>query len=150
MKLSSSECHKILSIRSQHWFRYWLGAIRHQAITWANVDPDLCHHMVVLGHNWVKCSINCKLIYSFLQWCVHLVSRVAYTDFLGQKQSYCQISNIRCTKSPNLNVSHLVLLYRFCPIHWNQVLSREWRCSWSSTDRRCANYIFVINKFIAH
>ena len=23
----------------------------HQAITWANVDPDLCHHMVSLGHN---------------------------------------------------------------------------------------------------
>ena len=27
------------------------GAIRQQAITWANVDPDLCHHMVSLGHN---------------------------------------------------------------------------------------------------
>ena len=23
----------------------------HQAITWTNVDPDLCHHMVSLGHN---------------------------------------------------------------------------------------------------
>ena len=22
-----------------------------QAITWANVDPDLCRHMVSLGHN---------------------------------------------------------------------------------------------------
>ena len=22
----------------QHWFRYWLGAIRQQAITWTNVD----------------------------------------------------------------------------------------------------------------
>ena len=29
----------------------WLGAIRHQAITWANVDPDLCHHMASLSHN---------------------------------------------------------------------------------------------------
>ena len=27
-----------------------------------------------------------------------------------------------------------------CLIHWIQVLSREWRCSWSSTDRRCFNY----------
>ena len=26
-------------------------AIRQQAITWANVDPDLCRHMVSLGHN---------------------------------------------------------------------------------------------------
>ena len=35
-----------------------------------------------------------------------------------------------------------------CPIHWGQVLSREWRCSWSSADRRCSNYIWVINSFI--
>ena len=37
-----------------------------------------------------------------------------------------------------------------CPIHWSQVLSQEWKCSWSSADRRCSNYIWVINKFIAH
>ena len=36
-----------------------------------------------------------------------------------------------------------------CPIQWSQVLSREWRCSWSSTDRRCSNYIWVIDNFIA-
>ena len=34
------------------------------------------------------------------------------------------------------------------PIHWSQVFSREWRCSWSSADRRCSNYIWVINIFI--
>ena len=37
-----------------------------------------------------------------------------------------------------------------CPIHWSQVLSWEWRCSWSSADRRCSNYIGVINNFIAY
>ena len=36
---------------SQHWFRWWLGAVRQQAIIWANVDPDLCRHMASLGHN---------------------------------------------------------------------------------------------------
>ena len=35
-------------------------------------------------------------------------------------------------------------------IHWSQGLSWEWRCSWSSADRRCTNYIWVINNFIAH
>ena len=35
-------------------------------------------------------------------------------------------------------------------IHWSQVLSWEWRCSWSSADRRCSNYIWVINNFIAY
>ena len=33
------------------------------------------------------------------------------------------------------------------PIHWSQVLSWEWRCSWSA-DRRCSNYIWVIDRFI--
>ena len=28
-----------------------LGVIRQQAITSANVDPDLCHHMASLGLN---------------------------------------------------------------------------------------------------
>ena len=28
--------------------------------------------------------------------------------------------------------------------------SWEWRCSWSSADRRCTNYIWVINNFIAY
>ena len=37
-----------------------------------------------------------------------------------------------------------------CPIHWSQVLSPEWRCSWNSADRWCSNYIWVINKFIAY
>ena len=37
-----------------------------------------------------------------------------------------------------------------CPIHWSQVLSREWRCSWSSGDRWCSNYIWVINSFSAY
>ena len=36
------------------------------------------------------------------------------------------------------------------PIYWSQVLSREWRCSWSSADRWCSNYIWVINNLIAY
>ena len=30
------------------------------------------------------------------------------------------------------------------------MLSVEWRCSWSSADRRCSNYIWVINNLIAY
>ena len=30
------------------------------------------------------------------------------------------------------------------------MLSWEWRCSWGSADRRCSNYIWVINNFIAY
>ena len=35
-----------------------------------------------------------------------------------------------------------------CPIHWSQPLSLEWSCGWSSADRRCSNFIWVINNFI--
>ena len=36
------------------------------------------------------------------------------------------------------------------PIRWSQMLSWEWRCSWSSADRRYSNYIWVINNLIAY
>ena len=51
LKLSCYECHCTLLMISQHRFRWWLGAVRQQAITWANVDPYLCRHMASLGHN---------------------------------------------------------------------------------------------------
>ena len=34
-----------------------------------------------------------------------------------------------------------------CPIHWNQILCREWIYSWSRR-HRCSKYIWVINNFI--
>ena len=36
------------------------------------------------------------------------------------------------------------------PIHWSQVLSGEWRCRWSITDRRCSNYIWVMPTSVAY
>ena len=37
-----------------------------------------------------------------------------------------------------------------CTIYWSQVLSREWKCSWSSAERRCSNYIWVVDNSIAY
>ena len=45
VKLSSGDCHRTLLMITQHCFRWWLGAVRHQAITWAIVDPDLSEVM---------------------------------------------------------------------------------------------------------
>ena len=45
----------------------WLGAIRQQAITWANVDPSLCGQMASLGLNELM-QIKVQLwMYAF--WC---------------------------------------------------------------------------------
>ena len=62
---------------------------------------------------------------------------------------YCKISNIRCTKSPNLNVPRLVLWLSLPNPMKPGVKSRR-RCSWSSAERRWSNYIWVIDNFIAY
>ena len=69
-----------------------------------------------------------------------------YTTFF----SYPKISNTRRTKSPNLDVSRLGLQLFSCNILKPSVLSWEWRCSWSSVNRRCSNYIWVINNLVAY
>ena len=60
VNLALDECHSTLLMISQHWFREWLGAISQQAITWANVDPDLCRHMASLDptHFFFKVTMN--------------------------------------------------------------------------------------------
>ena len=59
---------------------------------------------------------------------------------------YRQVSNIRRTKSKHLKDSRTVLQLSLP----NPLLGRERRCSWSSADRRCSNYIWVIDNFIAN
>ena len=57
------ECQGTSPMISQQWFRQWLGAVRHQAIAWANVDIVPCRHMASPGHNeliesnWRLCII---------------------------------------------------------------------------------------------
>ena len=38
-------------IISQHWFRLWLGAVKHQTSTWSNVDADLYSYIASLCCN---------------------------------------------------------------------------------------------------
>ena len=70
-------------------------------------------------------------------------------QLLLQRCMYRKISNIRRTKS----ITQMLLdsaCSCLCATYWSQVLSGEWRCSWSSADRRCSNYIWVINNLIAY
>ena len=43
-------------------------------------------------------------------------------------------------KIPKLKFISSSLALGLCAIYWRQLLSREWRCSWSSADRRRSNY----------
>ena len=72
---------------SQHWFGYWLGAVRQQAIiyTWGNVDPDLCRQMGALGLNELTHHGNYSSHYDnfFLS---HLIkTKIAHHNFVGSQ-----------------------------------------------------------------
>ena len=51
---------------------------------------------------------------------------------LYHNSAYRHVSNIRRTKSQHFLVLSCGCL---CRIPWSQMLSRQWRCSWSSADR---------------
>ena len=55
----------VLNATRPHW--WWVNVGWQQAITWANVDLDLCRHMASLGHSELKLSFTkyhrCHLIF---------------------------------------------------------------------------------------
>ena len=77
-KLLWGECYQTLLIKSQHWFRWWLGAVRQQAITVLKINPFLCCHMTSQVHNgltfyliFMFCNLLHLLFLSrmkFLKW----------------------------------------------------------------------------------
>ena len=52
VKLPWGKCYKKWLMIRQHWFRWWLGVVRQQDITWFNVDADFCRHMASLGPSY--------------------------------------------------------------------------------------------------
>ena len=105
MKLFWGEGHKTSLIISQHWFRHWLGAVRQQAITWANVGVDPCRHLTSLGHNELicvdmdvvyKCQIHINLNTSYLHnWCLPMGKRGwtgIYVNMLRLRLNVCHFA----------------------------------------------------------
>ena len=63
--------------------------------------------------------------------------------------NYRQISNIRRTKSEHLDVSRLVLQLSL-PNPLKAGIKSRMKLYLGSVDRRCSNYFWVINHFIAY
>ena len=71
VKLRSRKCHRTLLMTWQYWYENWLGAVMQLVITRANVGPDVCCHMVLLGNTELKRSViesawNAKLLVNSL------------------------------------------------------------------------------------
>ena len=87
VKLLSGEGHQTPLMKNEHHLRWWLGAIRQQAITWANDDPDLCCHMVTQPQ-WVNNQMKITFLstISLVQlmywgWMTHIwVSKLTIID----------------------------------------------------------------------
>ena len=109
---------------NQNWFQYWVVGIKRR------LKPNIS---------------------SLHQNSTHTNSYWSHKNFLGAlftNTNYRKISNIRFTKSQNFNVSHLSLKLSLRNI-LKPSLS-EGRCSWSSANRRCSNFIWVTNNSIAY
>ena len=115
------ECHRNLLLIRQYWFRYWLGAVRQQAITWIKVDPYLCHHMVLLGSNELNI---CQGISRFhilakefkLVWSLILFDLTKKTNAYANSK-WLQISNINRKRHfvqlhTDLNITFIILFYK--------------------------------------
>ena len=45
----------------KHWLGWWLGDVWQEAITWASVDPELCLHIMSLGHSELNGVMVCEI-----------------------------------------------------------------------------------------
>ena len=94
---------------------------RRQAITWTSAGILLIRPLET------KFSENLIEIHMFSFKKMHLkMSSVKWRLFCLPQ----------CVKWSSPRVA---VVFGVCPICRSQVLSREWRCSWSSADRRCSN-----------
>ena len=125
---------------------HWNGHVILMKFSWlATLDI-----VVLTTFNAVSEKDFIKMMTFLFQWCdACFVAFQASISSIHSLQDYRKTSNIRRT---NQKASMILISSwsRFWPILWSQVLSREWRCCWSSADRRCSNYIWVIDNLIAY
>ena len=97
-----------------------------------------------LGENFILSYVSSKKI-ALLCMVVLLPSPTFIACALCE---YRETSNISHTKLQNFFLASSCAC--LCPISWGELLSQEWRFSWNSANKRCSNYTWVINYFIAY
>ena len=120
------------------------------------IAGDIKHVRLITNNKSTKDYVTCiisvteELTVTFLRSSGACKRKFVYPiNHRGPVSDHHKISNISRTKSRTLPI-----LVSACSclstLYWSQALSGEWRCSWSSAERRCSKYIWVINNFIAY
>ena len=106
-----------------------------------------------LASLYVGCHTNHETMFTYFLICICTTNktmakcmdrfcRVCYATCSSENTKFTVKSSITPTKYQNLNYLSCSCV---CSIHWNQVLSRERRCSWSSASK----YVWEKSDFIA-
>ena len=67
--------HGTFLMISQHSFKYWLSAVRQQAITRANVDPVECRHLGSPSHNASILLLKKHRLKLSKKTCINMISK---------------------------------------------------------------------------
>ena len=85
--------HRIPAMISQQWLRSWFGAVRPQAVTWTNVDPDLCRHTASLGHTDLNKVENAAYVFLKLLYCFDICQTSPWHNHTARKTTKFQRDN---------------------------------------------------------
>ena len=140
----------------QHWFRSWLVAWWHQVITCTNIDissVEFCGiHLTKILQKVPKIRIHGMSLNNYTseitaispmgQW-VKVPASPQCWEMREKKpiNIYTVNSLIQDALNPKTWMFLISSCSCHCPIHWSQVLGREWRCTWYSPNRRCSNHL---------
>ena len=144
---------------SQHWFRQWLGAIRQQAITWTNVDPDIFHHMASPGHNELKAMAeyvsskshqNVAVLDMFVTYVIHFMvnQHLIKINCLTAKKVVAEPSHdIKNNASVTVNNDFLVTSEVICQWFSRFVTSEN---HWKITSRVTKKSLFTVTNVLLY
>ena len=121
---------------SKTWYIFirWQGSLTHEIVQIISAQ-----HNIKLDKAILKDIISCEsFTYTIM---------VIFTG--SELHKYRKISNINRTKSQHLDVS-LLVLQLYLPNPLKPGVKSRMKMQWSSADRRCSDYIWVINKFTAY
>ena len=117
---------------------------RVQISAWSSIDRPVCEWTFSLLETWFlrrpssnPGHIRGRQLVSFRLRIPSLFQRIA--SYLSYKPH----------QIPQLKYFLSRLAVFFAQSNKSKMLSREWRCGWSSADRRCSNHVWVINNCIA-